>query len=313
MNSAGPTILADHGIYLRDPNQPGNYRLPCPRCPTPGPRDTALSVTVYKDGHGAWQCFRCGWSGACAGEQAVRVRMLRRGLDRGAIARLARELPGELAPVRTTISDEGLKLWVQGRFIERDTPAHRYLTARAIEPKVVGGLSHALRWLPDHRHPCGWVSPALVALVTNAETGEPMTLHQTWLTRDGTAKAPIRKPRMFLGGRTKKGGVVRLTPDDDVHTALGIAEGVENALSAITLAGLPCWSGLDAGNLAKLPVHPTAESLVAFADHDTHGRGQRAAAELAERWAAAGREAHVWCHPRPGCDLNDWLRERAGR
>jgi putative DNA primase/helicase len=69
-----------------------------------------------------------------------------------------------------------------------------------------------LRWCPALGHPSGYIGPALVALVTHAISGAPLTLHQTWLKADGSGKADLAKPRLLLKGLSRRGGVVRLWP-----------------------------------------------------------------------------------------------------
>ena len=69
-----------------------------------------------------------------------------------------------------------------------------------------------LRWHPDHTDlASGYTGPALIALVTDAETGEPINLHRTWLAEDGSGKAPIDRPRRLLKGHCSR-GVIRLWP-----------------------------------------------------------------------------------------------------
>ena len=166
-----------------------------------------------------------------------------------------------------------------------------------------------LRWHPALLHKkSNWTGPALVARVTDAITGEPMTLHRTWIQADGT-KAPIERPRLILKGLTKKGGVIRLWPVDAVvpATTLGIAEGIETALTAVQSVN-PSWALIDANNLAQFPVIDGVSDLVIFADNDSSGTGQKAAAECANRWVLAGRVVKVWTPDTPDTDLNDWMR-----
>ena len=110
----------------------------------------------------------------------------------------------------------------------RDTPATTYLEIR-------GGAfpwPNHLRYYPKlAHHRGGHVGPALLAMVTNATTGEKMTLQATWLAPDGSGKAQITPPRKCLFGHQKRGGTVRLTDDDEATMGLGIAEGIEDALS----------------------------------------------------------------------------------
>lgn len=177
-----------------------------------------------------------------------------------------------------------------------------YLRARhCVLPPPDGDL----RFDPDRRHwPTGYIGPALVALVTDALTREPLTLHFTWIKPDGT-KADLDRPRLLLAGHRKAGGVIRLWPDDAVTYSLAVAEGIESAL-ALAHAHAPVWTCIDAGNLAALPVLAGVESLLIGADHDA--AGTRAAAACAERWAAADRAVYVVQAPAAGQDLNDLAR-----
>ena len=119
-----------------------------------------------------------------------------------------------------------------------------------------------------------------------------MTLHTTWIRPDGTAKADIAPPRMYLFGHQKLGGVIRLTDDAEVETGLGIAEGVEDALSIMhLLQWRPVWSALDAGGIKSFPLLGGLDALTIFADPDK--RGMQAANTCAERWLEAGRTARV--------------------
>lgn len=183
------------------------------------------------------------------------------------------------------------------------TTARQYLEARgcAIPP-----LDGDLRCTESLRHPSGYVGPALVALVTDAITREPLTLHRTWIRADGT-KADVNPPRLLLGKHRKQGGVIRLWPDDAVTTGLAIAEGIETAL-AVATAYTPVWSCIDAGNMAAFPVLDGIECLLIVADHDD--AGMRAGNECASRWARAGREVRLAIPPK-GMDAADLARSAA--
>lgn len=76
----------------------------------------------------------------------------------------------------------------------------------------------------------------MLALVTDDE-GRIVTLHRTYLTPEGI-KAPVEAPKKLYAGGAR-GGLIRLGEPSDV---LGIAEGIETALSARTLFKIPVWS-----------------------------------------------------------------------
>lgn len=264
----------------------GSHRLTCPDCGR-SDRDRTMGVTVERD-RTVWHCYRCGQAGARRHGQTIYTRTA-------------------TPPAPTTIGRH-VALASNWRDFYRDlqpiegSPVAAYLNARCCEiPR-----SH-VRYAPALRHPSGYVGPAMVALVTDAVTREPLTLHRTWIKPDGT-KADVEPARMLLGKHRKQGGVIRLFPDDAVTTALAIGEGVETMLTA-ALEFKPCWSAIDAGNLAGFPVLAGIESLLIVADNDA--AGLRAADECAERWCRAGREVRIAKSPIPGQDLNDFARAAA--
>ena len=125
-------------------------------------------------------------------------------------------------------------------------------------------------------------------------------------TGDGSDKADVEPKRKLLAGHTKKGGVIRLWPDDAVTQGLAVAEGIENALSAAH-AVTPVWACVDAGNMSALPVLDGLCALTIVADHDA--AGLKAANALAARYDAASIEVAIIAPPEPGMDANNWVAE----
>lgn len=256
----------------------GDHRLSCPSCGR-GPRDKTLGVTVKPDGSEVAHCFRCG---------LVRYN---RGDRRRPLPPPRRQAPQK----RTELSDWALRLWDQCQPISG--PAAAYLMARhcAIPP-----ADGDLRWHQELRHPSGYVGPALVALVTHAETCKPLSLHRTWIKPDGTkATDPAR---LQLAGHTLAGGVIRLWPDEAVTVGLGVAEGIETALS-LAHAFQPVWALIDAGHMAKFEPLPGIEAITICQDADRAGID--AARACADAWMAAGNEVRI-VEPVAG-DVNDML------
>jgi putative DNA primase/helicase len=147
--------------------------------------------------------------------------------------------------------------------------------------------------------------PAMVALMTDSVTAEPVGVHRTFLRPDGNGKA-AEPAKLMLGGS----GVIRLSPDDEVTTGLGLAEGIETALSIIQTGWAPVWAAGNAGAISAFQVLPGIECLTIFADHDANGVGTKAARACAERWVAAGREV-IMRVPPAGLDWNDVVRRAA--
>lgn len=261
----------------------GPSRQECPDCGR-GPKDRTCGVTIDERG-GVAHCHRCGYV------ETERGAEVRHGTQQQAAARSRHEV----------LSDFGRELWASCRAI--DGEARSYLAARNC---VVPAADGDLRWHPALPHPpSGLSGPALVALVTDAVTGAPLTLHRTWIRADGT-KAPFDPPRMLLGQHRKQGGVVRLWPDEAVTEGLGIAEGIETALS-LAHAFTPVWALIDAGNMAALPVLEGVEALTIAADHDEAGIS--AAWACGSRWAAAGAEVRIVMPTKARADLNNMAQE----
>jgi putative DNA primase/helicase len=190
------------------------------------------------------------------------------------------------------------------------TPAWRYLAARGIALSELPSRIHTvLRWHPH----CPWGTGGarhgcMVSLSTDAVTGEPRAIHRTAITEGGE-----KVGRKTLGPNA--GCVIRLWPDDEVERGLVIGEGIETTLVAATRIQhrctllMPAWATGDAGHLEKFPVLPGIEALTVLVDHDENGRGQRATAECAGRWMAAGREVTQLIPRIPGEDFADLVGE----
>lgn len=263
----------------------GPSRQPCPDCGR-GAKDRTCGVTLDERG-GVAHCFRCGY---CETERGAKI------------AGRSLEAPS-ISPRRETLSEFGAQLWQACRPLGGEALA--YLESRCC---VVPPADGDLRWHPALKHPAsGLVGPALVALVTEVITGQPLTLHRTWVRADGS-KAPIEPARMLLGGHRKSGGVVRLWPDEAVTEGLGIAEGIETALS-LAHAFTPVWACIDAGNLADTPLLDGIAALTIAADNDD--AGVAAARACGERWTASGREVRVVLPGQRKADLNDVARAAA--
>jgi hypothetical protein len=168
-----------------------------------------------------------------------------------------------------------LKLWEPSVPL-RGTLAWKYLTERRqLHVGVLDDLSHCLRWNAR--------VGAIIGLMTDAVTGERTGVHRTYLNlRDGT-----KRGRQMLGRR----GVIRLSPDEDVETHLGIVEGIEDGLRILLSGYQPVWVATCADGIKSFPVAPGVESLTVFADSDE--AGINAAEACVTRWREQGRAAVI--------------------
>ena len=90
-----------------------------------------------------------------------------------------------------------------------------------------------------------------------------------------------------------KGGVVRLSRDDETLAGLHLVEGLESGLALMVEGFRPCWSMGSTWVMAEFPVLAGIEALRAFADNDKNGAGLRSARAVEARWLAAGRDARI--------------------
>ncbi|MFL5141743.1 MAG: toprim domain-containing protein [Microvirga sp.] len=140
-------------------------------------------------------------------------------------------------------------------------------------------------------------TPAMVCLVRDVVTDQPKAIHRTALSPDGL-KVEVRGADRL--------GAIKLTPDADVTTCLGIAEGVETALSTRRVpefGGSPVWSLISEAGVRGFPALSGIECLWLAVDHDP--AGIKAARAVADRWQAARAEAFLITPFAPPADLND--------
>ena len=176
------------------------------------------------------------------------------------------------------------------------TIVERYLASRGIRIP----LPSSIRFDSRLKHRSGRRWPAMVALVTNGATGDPIGIHRTYLRPDGGGKAPVLPSKMMLG--PCRGGVVRL---GDPCGKLLVGEGLETCLSAMQATGTPAWSALSTSGLRGLSLPSEIHEVIVLADGDDPG--EAAARHCAQRWTREGRCVRIARPPR-GLDFNDLLR-----
>ncbi|MFN3946399.1 MAG: toprim domain-containing protein [Allosphingosinicella sp.] len=189
-----------------------------------------------------------------------------------------------------------LRLWGAASPLER-TPAAAYLRARGL-PAGDPELRFHPR-TPDGPRPLTRFRPALIAAVR--DSAGLVAVHRTFLGPNAGSGTVLRRAALGrLGaGAVRLGGTAR---------RLGLAEGVETALSATRLFGLPCWATLGSERFALVALPPGVESLVLFLDNDAGGR--RAEALARARFAGLRIEAR---HPsESGADWNDMISGKRG-
>ncbi|MVA20723.1 DNA primase [Agrobacterium vitis] len=183
------------------------------------------------------------------------------------------------------------------------TLAEIYLNGRAITSlSGTATLRYHPRcyYRPDEHSPTE-IWPAIVASVTDL-AGRQTGAHRTWISPDGTGKAPVETPRRAMGDLLGHG--VRFGVAGEV---LAAGEGVETVLSPRqVLPHMPMLAGLSAAHLAAILFPATLRRLYVLRDRDPAGDGARDS--LIARAENVGIEA-IALSP-VGEDFNDDLRWR---
>lgn len=316
-----PAVLEQLGIpkmALR------NKHGPCPAC---GGRDR-FRFDHEKRGRGSYICSQCGagdgfkllervygWDFLEARRRVIEVAGLAVGnLNWTPAPR--REAPVD-APAMPDLRVHRLR---NGRCrLEDCDQAVDYLVGRGLWP-LPEGCTLAAHASAEYFHGPQRIGrySALLADVVDID-GELVTAHVTYLAggkkleladpESASAEQrtmPARKILSKMDGRA--GCAVRLMPCDDT---LGIAEGIETALSAAVIDGLPVWAALNTSLLGKFEPPPQTQRLVIYADNDAPGL--LAACRLMERLQArirGGMAVEFRAPPAPAKDWNDVLTSR---
>ena len=253
-------------------------------CPAHADRTPSLSVRAG-DKSLLFHCFS-----GCDSLDVVRA--LRSGgqVDRAGIAATHEGRPHKIH----TDSGMAKRLWDASVPI-RGTLAEAYLRRRAIQMH-----SEQLRYHP--RAQLGSKAearyfPALLAAIRD-ERGI-VAVHRTFLDEKTGWKADIRDPKRLLGRPGT--GAVRLQPAGET---LGLAEGVETAMSASEQLGFPVWAVVGNERFGMVSIPPIVRRLVILPDPDNGGRR---AWQLAAQRSRVAKSIELILPPQAASDgKEDW-------
>jgi putative DNA primase/helicase len=312
-----PSILAQLGV-------PEEYRrVKIGNCEKHGPCPGCAGTDRYffdnKHHRGDYFCRGCGpgdgfkllelvygWKFAEARKRVMKAAGLQGGMEPLAL-RAARPAAADVAPIDMAMPTERvLRLRRDRCAIEDCADAITYLGSRALWPLPPSCAlkAHAtVEYLHEGRRVGRY--PAIVADVVDI-AGELVTCHTTYL--HGGKKLDGYEPRKILSPMTaREGCVMRLMPEAPV---MGIAEGIETALSAAELDVIPVWAALNTSLLARFEPPHGVTTLRVYVDRDE--AGLTAALRLLERLQGRVRvENHI--PPAPFKDWNDVLIARNSR
>jgi len=273
---------------------------PCPMC---GGKDRFRWDN--KDGHGGYICGQCG-----AGS-GFDLAMKYIGKSWPDIARQIDDLLGNIKPdtvqAKREMSDEDRRqalrsVWQTTEPAQPGDLVHEYMRSRNIEELI---YPKALRFAKSMRDGEGGLRAAMVAVVSDSE-GTPCTLHRTFLKPDGSGKAEMQSPRKMMPGPIPDGACVRLS--EWSSGPLGIAEGIETAMSASAFFDMPVWSAINSNMLSKWTPPEGCDEVAIFGDNDSKFAGQAAAYALAQRLSVKGIAVTVHIPKIVGTDWADeWM------
>lgn len=256
-------------------------------------------------GHGTWICNKCG-SGDGIGlvmqikgvpyPQACRMvdaELPSSSVDSGAAVKASS--PGAMA-------ERGLAMWGQTVKLDGTDTASLYLKRRGIEQPFPPMLRYQPKMTYLHDDKTKTKHPCMVARYVSPDASVS-TFHFTYLDPSGR-KADLPKVRKFWPGKIPDGGAVRLAPSAET---MGIAEGIETAMSAMQVFDVPVWAALNSGNLFKWQPPANVRNVLIFGDTDEGFDGQTKAYALAHRLKLSGLNVEVRMPDFFG-DWNDYLQ-----
>lgn len=163
--------------------------------------------------------------------------------------------------------------------------------------------------------------PAMVAAITD-KAGRTIACHRTYLALDGQGKwrkAPVPAAKKVLAdysggyipiwkGYGPRGGKPAALHQAEPGQHVFIAEGIEDALSAVLLLGGEerVLASVSLTNPVELPT--TVATVTLIADRDDGPQARAALEAQIARHRAAGRMVRLWFNEWGGKDLNDALR-----
>ena len=264
------------GLGVDDKYLTGKH-CPCPVC---GGKDRFRFDD--KHGKGGWICSACG---AGDGFSLVsRIRKLTLAEAKDAVEPL---LPKASARPIIKGGDErrcrerAEEFWSNTSAVADGDPVQLYLTQRLGQSFNSLAIRSATTYHPSDRKKDFCV---MAAMVSDA-SGNLVSVHRTFLHENGNKAGELTPSKMLMQGTIPPGSAIRLMK---AASHMGIAEGIETALAAFLMTGIPTWSVISAPFMKSWEPPKGVKKLTIFSDNDANFTGQAAAYDLARRLVMKG-------------------------
>lgn len=298
-NGRWPGLLVHFGV---DRTLLSGRHTPCPACEG---RDRFRFDD--KEGRGTFFCSHCG-----AGD-GFKLLNLVKGWSFKQAASEIETVVGTVPAntIKPSMSDAEKvaaykRIWRQSKTVTVGDPVHQYLVRRVGITNVPASIRFHAEL--DYRHDDGSKTrhPAMIARVTDND-GKGVAIHRTYLTEGGD-KADVPTAKKVIG-ILPASSAIRLF---DAGSCLGVAEGIETALSASLSFDVPVWASVTASGMERWSPPTGSRRVIVFGDNDVSGTGQASAWILAKRLIASGIDVEVKIPPEAGTDWNDFAAQQRG-
>jgi putative DNA primase/helicase len=274
-------ILSKYGLYVT-----GNRHIDCPIC------ESKKSFRIHESEHGvSWIC-KCGYGS---------VIDLIMSMECKTFAEVCREIDEEYGnksnfTPKTQRSPE--KKFKSLPRIEK-TQVESYLFSRGITKLP----EHSVRYSEEYHKEAGETFGVMYAIASD-ERMKPAQVHLTYLKDGRKAGDPCRK--MFAVTKAQNIAVKLFSSG----SFLGIAEGIETALSAAQRDNVPVWATLNTSLMKRFRAPAGVKTLCIYADNDSHGAGLAAAFDCGNKNLLSKNDVSAVLIRWPKCgDWNDWIIE----
>lgn len=252
------------------------------RCPAHQDKTPSLSIGETRDGRVLVRCFA-----GC--DQMVVIGALKaRGLWGSGEVTMDPSYPGSFTTAHDRARDKedrrtkeyALTLWERA-LAAKGSPVEAYLRARGIRLPI----SDQLRFIPHLKHTSsGRFFPVMVARIAD-ERGF-CAIQRTYLDENLPQKADLSDEKMSLS--RMGAGAIRLR---EPGVVLGLAEGIETALSSTQLYQITTWATCSATRLGTIEIPKQVRSIIIFADAGKPGMTQ--AIKAADRYEHKGYPVEI--------------------